>query len=46
MSFPGPKDPSLERALKLAYNKGIVLIAAAGNADAKSPPLFPGADPT
>jgi Subtilase family len=45
MSFAGPKDPSLERALKLAYDKGIVLIAAAGNAGPKSPPLFPGADP-
>jgi subtilisin family serine protease len=45
MSFAGPKDPSLERALKLAYDRGIVLVAAAGNAGAKSPPLFPGADP-
>jgi subtilisin family serine protease len=45
MSFAGPKDPSLQRALKLAYDKGIVLVAAAGNAGAKSPPLFPGADP-
>jgi subtilisin family serine protease len=27
----------------LAYDKGIVLIAAAGNAGPKSPPLFPGA---
>ena len=45
MSFAGPKDPSLERALKLAFDKGIVLVAAAGNAGAKSPPLFPGADP-
>jgi hypothetical protein len=45
MSFAGPKDPSLQRALKLAYDKGIVLIAAAGNAGPKSPPLFPGADP-
>jgi subtilisin family serine protease len=43
MSFAGPKDPSLERALKAAYEKGIVLIAAAGNAGPKSPPLFPGA---
>jgi subtilisin family serine protease len=41
MSFAGPKDPSLERSLKLAYDKGIVLIAAAGNAGAKSPPLYP-----
>ena len=45
MSFAGPKDPSLERALKVAYDKGVVLIAAAGNAGPKSPPLFPGADP-
>ncbi len=45
MSFAGPRDPSMERALKLAHDKGIVLIAAAGNAGPKSPPLFPGADP-
>ncbi|MCC6779568.1 MAG: S8 family serine peptidase, partial [Hyphomicrobiales bacterium] len=45
MSFAGPKDPSLERALKSAYDRGIVLIAAAGNAGPKSPPLYPGADP-
>ena len=45
MSFAGPSDPSLARALKAAYDKGIVLIAAAGNAGPKSPPLFPGADP-
>ena len=45
MSFAGPKDPSLERALKAAYDRNIVLIAAAGNAGPKSPPLYPGADP-
>ena len=45
MSFAGPRDPSLDRALKAAYDKGIVLIAAAGNAGPKSPPQFPGADP-
>jgi subtilisin family serine protease len=45
MSFAGPKDPSLERALKVAYDKGIVLIAAAGNAGPKSAPLYPAADP-
>jgi hypothetical protein len=45
MSFAGPRDPSLGRALKAAYDKGIVLIAAAGNAGPKSPPLFPAADP-
>jgi subtilisin family serine protease len=45
MSFAGPRDPSLARALKAAYDKGIVLIAAAGNAGPKAAPLFPGADP-
>jgi subtilisin family serine protease len=46
MSFAGPKDPSLERALKAAHDKGIVLVAAAGNAGPKSPPLYPAADPS
>jgi subtilisin family serine protease len=45
MSFAGPRDPSLERALKAAYDKGIVLIAAAGNAGPRAPALFPAADP-
>jgi hypothetical protein len=46
MSFAGPRDPSMERTLKAAHDKGIVLIAAAGNAGPKSPPLYPGADPS
>jgi filamentous hemagglutinin family protein len=45
MSFAGPYDPSLERALKGAAAKGVVLIGASGNAGPKSPPLWPGADP-
>ncbi len=45
MSFAGPADPSLHRTLKAAAEKGVVLIAAAGNAGPKSPPLYPGADP-
>ena len=45
MSFAGPTDPAIHRALEAAYKKGIVLIAAAGNAGAKSPPLYPAADP-
>jgi hypothetical protein len=44
MSFAGPRDPTLERAFKVAHDKGIVLIAAAGNAGPKSPPLYPAAD--
>jgi subtilisin family serine protease len=45
MSFAGPSDPRLRDSLAKANKKGIVLIAAAGNAGPKSPPLYPGADP-
>jgi hypothetical protein len=45
MSFAGPSDPAIHRALDAAHKKGIVLVAAAGNAGAKSPPLYPAADP-
>ncbi len=45
MSFAGPSDPRLKDALAKAVQKGMVLIAAAGNAGPRSPPLFPAADP-
>ncbi len=45
MSFAGPPDPALHRALQAAYKRGIALIAAAGNAGPKSPPLYPAANP-
>jgi hypothetical protein len=45
MSFAGPRDTSLERAIKVAHDSGIVLIAAAGNGGPRSEPLYPGADP-
>jgi subtilisin family serine protease len=45
MSFAGPPDPAIHRSLEAAHKKGIVLVAAAGNAGAMSPPLYPAADP-
>jgi subtilisin family serine protease len=45
MSFAGPRDPAMARALHAAHDAGIVLIAAAGNDGPKSPPLYPAADP-
>jgi filamentous hemagglutinin family protein len=45
MSFAGPYDPALAQALQVAREKGILIVAAAGNAGPKSPPLYPGADP-
>jgi len=44
MSFAGPADPTLRRLLAAAYGKGVVLIAAAGNAGPQSEPLYPAAD--
>jgi hypothetical protein len=44
MSFAGPIDPMLHRMLAAAYGKGMVLIAAAGNAGPNSAPLYPAAD--
>jgi subtilisin family serine protease len=45
MSFAGPKDPLLERGIAAAATKGMVLVAASGNAGPKSPPLYPAANP-
>jgi subtilisin family serine protease len=45
MSFAGPADPMLQRMLAAAYDKGMVLVAAAGNAGPQSEPLYPAADP-
>jgi subtilisin family serine protease len=44
MSFAGSKDALIERAIAATAAKGIVMIAAAGNAGPKSPPLYPAAN--
>jgi subtilisin family serine protease len=44
MSFAGPQDPGITRGIAAAFAKGVVMVAAAGNKGATSPPLFPAAD--
>ncbi len=44
MSFAGARDPLIARAIAEARRRGIVLVAAAGNAGPQSPPLYPAAD--
>ena len=46
LSFAGPPDPRLRDALAKAAKRNIVLVGAAGNAGPRSPPLYPGADPS
>lgn len=43
MSFAGPADAMIREMIAAAYARGIVLIAAVGNAGPKSPPLYPAA---
>jgi hypothetical protein len=45
MSFAGPSNTLLSRALASARDRGVIAVAAAGNAGPQSPPLFPAADP-
>jgi subtilisin family serine protease len=44
LSFAGPADPLFSRLMKAALAEGSIFVAAAGNAGAKSPPLYPAAD--
>jgi hypothetical protein len=44
MSFAGPNDALIERAVNATAAKGVVMVAASGNAGAKSPPLYPAAN--
>lgn len=45
MSFAGPPDPALARALQAAAARRVLPVAASGNAGARSQPLYPAADP-
>jgi hypothetical protein len=45
MSFAGPSDPALARVIAAAHDRGLILIAAAGNRGPKSSALYPAADP-
>ena len=44
MSFAGPNDPLIGRGIAAVAEKGIVMVAASGNAGPKSPPLYPAAN--
>ena len=44
MSFAGPKDPLIERGIAAVAARGILMVAASGNAGPKSPPLYPAAN--
>lgn len=43
MSFAGPADSMFADLLAKAYRRGLVLVAAVGNAGPRSPPLYPAA---
>ncbi len=44
MSFTGPRNPLMSKALTLAARKNILLIAAAGNGGPDAPAAFPAAE--
>ncbi len=46
LSFAGPQDRLLSRSLLSGSTKGMIAIAAAGNAGPNAAPLYPGADPS
>lgn len=45
MSFAGPQDPILAKAIAAAEAQGVVLVAAAGNGGADAKPAYPAALP-
>jgi hypothetical protein len=46
LSFAGPRDELVSRALAAASGRGVIAVAAAGNAGPASAPLFPASDPS
>lgn len=43
LSFSGPRDPAVERAISAAAQRGVVLVAAAGNGGPDAAPAYPAA---
>ncbi|HXF55723.1 MAG TPA: S8 family serine peptidase [Hyphomicrobiaceae bacterium] len=43
LSFVGPRDPLIERAVRAAYDRRAIMIAAAGNGGPAAPPAYPAA---
>ena len=43
LSLSGPANPLLEQAVKRAYERGVLLIAAAGNGGRNAEPVYPAA---
>lgn len=46
LSFAGPQDRLLSKALSGAKERGVIAVAAAGNGGSRAAPLYPGADPS
>ena len=44
MSFAGPRDPMMTRAIQVAAERRITMIAAMGNEGPNAPPSYPAAD--
>ena len=45
MSFAGPADPLLARVIEAANARGVIFVAAGGNAGPDAAPAYPAADP-